>query len=105
MQFFRQLPVGTLQSLLKHVDHGLVRGFRLFIRLGVSGCGEGKLYAAVLAELLEVVARELGSIVGDDLIWDPEASDYVRPQEFADLEACYPAECLCFDPFGEVVSD
>ena len=55
--------MGTLQSLLKHVDHSLVRGFRLSVRLGVSGCGEGKLYAPVLAEFLEVVARELGSIV------------------------------------------
>ena len=60
MQFFRPLPVGTLQSLLKHVDHGLVRGFRLSARLGMSGCDEGNLYAPVLVELLEVVARELG---------------------------------------------
>ena len=59
----------------------------------------------VLAKLLEIVARELGSIVCYDLLVDPEASDYVRPQEFADLEACYPAKCICFDPFGEVVSD
>ena len=52
------------------------------VRLGVLGCGEGELYAPVLAELLEVVARELGSIVGDDLVGDPEPSDYVGPQEF-----------------------
>ena len=51
------------------------------------------------------MAHELGSIVGDNLVGDPEASDYVGPQEFADLEVCYLAECLCFDPFGEVVSD
>ena len=36
---------------------------------------------------------------------DPEASDYIGPLEFADLEVCYPAECFCFDPLGEVVSD
>ena len=68
-------------------------------------CGEGELYAPVLAEFLEVVARELGSIVGDNLMKDPKASDYVCPQEFADLEICYPAEFFCFDPFVEVVSD
>ena len=85
--------MGTLQLLLKHVYHGLVRGFRLPVRLGVAGCGEGKLFAPVLAEFLEVVAR------------DPEASDYVGSQEFADLKVRYSAECFCFDPFGEVVSD
>ena len=105
MQFFRPLPMGTLQSILKHADHGIVRGFRLSVRLGVSGCGEGMLYAPLLTELLEVVARELGSIVGDDLVGDLEASDYVRPQEFVDLEVCYPVDCIRFDPFGEVVSD
>ena len=71
----------------------------------MSGCGEGEFYASVLAELLEVVAHELGSIVGDDLMGDPEASDYVGLQEFADLEVYYPAECFGFDPFGEVVGD
>ena len=70
----------------------------------MSGCGESELYAPVLAELLEVVARELGSFVGDDLVGDPEASYYVAPHEFSNLEVCYPAECFCFDPFGEVVS-
>ena len=75
------------------------------VRPGVSGCVEGKLYASVLAELFEVVAHELGSIVGDDLVGDPKASDYVGPQEFTDLEVCYLADCFCFDPFGEVVSD
>ena len=48
-----------------------------------------------------------GSVIwlSASVILDPEASDYVGPQEFADLEVCYLAECLCFDPFGEVVSD
>ena len=36
---------------------------------------------------------------------DPEASEYVGPQEFADLEVCYAAEYFSFNPFGEVVSD
>ena len=62
-------------------------------------CCEGKLYAPVLVELLKIVACELGSVVGDELLGDPKASDYARPQEFADLEVCYPAECFCFDPF------
>lgn len=51
------------------------------------------------------MARELGFIAGDDLVGDPEASDYVGPQDLGDLEICYAAECLCFDPLGEVVSD
>ena len=62
----------TLQSVFKHVDHGFVRGFGLSVRMGVSGCGESELYAPVLAELLEFVARELGSIVGDDLVGNPK---------------------------------
>ena len=95
----------ALQSIFNQVDHDFVRGLGLSVRLGVSGCGEGELYASVLAEFLEFVARELGSIVGDDLVEDPEASDYVCPQEFADLEVCYPVECFFFDPLGEVVSD
>ena len=45
------------------------------------------------------------SIVSYDLVGDPEASDYVGPQEFADLEVCYAAECFYFNPFGEVVSN
>ena len=85
MQFFRPLPMGTLQSLFNHVDHGIVRGFLLYVRLRVSGCGEGKLYAPFLTEFHEVVVHELESIVGDDLMRDPEASDYVGPQEFVDL--------------------
>ena len=95
----------ALQSLFKHVEHDFVCGFGLSVRLRVSGCGKGEFYAPVLAELLEFVARELGSILGDDLVGDPEASDYVGPQEFANLEVCYSAECFCFDPFGEVVSE
>ena len=42
----------------------------------MSGCGEGEFYALVPAELLEV----------DNLLWDPEASDHVRPQELSDLK-------------------
>ena len=99
MQFFCPFPVRTLQSLFKHVDHGLVRGFGLSVRLGMSGCGECELYSPALAELLEVVACELGLVVGDDLLGDPKASDHVRPQEFSDLKVCYPAECFCFNPF------
>ena len=76
----------ALRSLFEHVDHGFFRGFGLSVRLGVSGCGKGELYAPVLAELLEVVACELWSVVGDDLMGDPEASDYNSPQEFSDLE-------------------
>ena len=53
---------------------------------------------------------DIDSVVTDfdpnnDLVGDPKASDYNHPQEFADLEVCYPAECFCFDPFVEVVSD
>ena len=76
----------TIQSLLKNVDHGLVRGFGLFVDSACpSLCRTPQSYG--------------------DLMRDPEASDYVRPREFADLEVCYPAECFCFDQFGEVVSD
>ena len=56
--------------LLQHINHGLVRGFGLSVGLGVLGCGEGELYALVLAELLEVVACELGSVIGDNLLWN-----------------------------------
>ena len=70
----------------------------------MSWCGEGEIYTPVLAELLEVVACELGSVVGDNLMWDPVASDHVRPQELSDLKVCYSAECFCFDPIREVVS-
>ena len=94
----------TLQSHLQNVNHGLVRGFGLSVGLGVSGCSEGELYAPVLAKLLEVVACELGSVVGDNLLWNPKAGDHVRPHELLDLKVCYSAECLCISPFREVVS-
>ena len=59
VQFFCPFPVRTFQSLFKNIDHGLDHGFGLSVRLEVSKCGEGKLYASVLEELIEVVACEL----------------------------------------------
>ena len=72
--------------LLQHVNHGFVRGLGLPVGLRVSGCGEGELYARIFAILLEVMACQLWSVVGDNLLWNPEAGDHIRPHELSDLK-------------------
>ena len=56
------------QTLLDHVHHCFVGGFRLPVGLRMSWCGKGKLYAPVPAEVYEVMAGELGSVVSDDFL-------------------------------------
>lgn len=60
-------------------------------------------YGSVLTEVLEVVARELSSIVGDNLLGKSEACDHIRLQELPDLEVGYSAECFCLNPLGELI--
>ena len=90
--------------LLQHVNHGLVRRLGLSVGLRVSRCGEGKFYAPFFAKVLEVVACELWSVVGDNLLWNTKAGDHFRRQELSDLKVGYSTECFCFNPFLEVVS-
>jgi hypothetical protein len=51
--------------------------FYLLIRHGVSHGGPVHPDVVILAEAQELSASELGAIVGDDGVWDPEAMDDV----------------------------
>ena len=90
----------TLQALLQHVNHSLVRGLGLYVGLRVSRCGEGELYAPVFAKLLEIVACELWTVVGDNLFWNPKEGDHIGPQKLSDLKVCYSAECFFLQPIS-----
>ena len=103
VQLLCPVSLGTLQALLQHVHHGLICGFCLPVRLGVSRRSKGESDAPVFVELLEIVALKLGAVVSDDFFWNPETRDYVRPYELSDLEIGYSAECFCLDPFQKVI--
>lgn len=45
----------------------------------MAQCGEGEFYAPVPEKFLEIMAGDLGSIVGDDLFGDPEPEDKISP--------------------------
>ena len=98
MQLFSPSPVSFFQTFPDHVDHCFFGRLRLPIGLRVPRCGKSKLYTPVLAELLEVMAGELGSVVCDDFVRDPEPGDYVGPQKFHGLIVRSAARCLSFHP-------
>ena len=65
----------------------------------MSGCSKREFHAPVFAEFFEIMTCELGAVVCDDFLWNPEPYDHMRPYELSDLEVGYSAECLFFDPF------
>ena len=71
----------------------------------MSWSGECEFYAPILAEILKVVTGELGSVVCDDLVWDPEACDHVGPYKPHDLQVRYLTQGFGFHPLREVFGD
>ena len=62
-----------------------VHDFDLAIGLGVRDRAELQLYPIGLTVGFELGIVKLGSVVGDDGLWDPEPGDDVPPCEALDL--------------------
>jgi hypothetical protein len=72
------------------------------IRHGVSYGGPVHPDVVILAEVQELSAVELGAVVGDDGVWDPEAMDDVGEERHRLFgpDAVYGSD---LDPLGEFV--
>ena len=71
-------------------------------RLWVRHCRPIHAYVVVVAERQEFLARELGAVVGDDRVRDPEPEDDVS-EELDCLLGFDLADGSSLDPFGELV--
>ena len=82
-------------------DHA-IGTLRLPIRLWVRHSRPVHAYVVAVAERQEFLARELGAVVGDDRIWDPEPEDNVS-KEHNSLLGSNLADGSSLDPLGEFV--
>ena len=72
------------------------------VRLWVCHSRPILMYVEVVAEPQELLSHELGAVIYDDRIWDPEPVDYVG-EELHGLLGLDLDDRSRLDPFGELV--
>ena len=82
-------------------DHA-IGTLHLPIRLWVHHSRPVHAYMVAVTERQELLARELGAVVGDDRIRDPEPEDNISEEQNSLLGLCL-ADGSSLDPLGELV--
>src|SRR6185295_10424384 len=98
VKFIHLVEDPWLQSLEDHA----IGTLHLPIRLWVRHSRPVHAYMVAIAERQEFLARELGAVVGDDRIRDPEPEDNVSKEQNSLLGSNL-ANGSSLDPFGELV--
>jgi len=86
--FLCPCPIGFLQPSFLTSEQNSVRRLDLPVRLGVFDWCKQLLYPQLYAQLAQLLACKLGAIIGQQLLWDPEAEYYVLPHKVLDLMGC-----------------